>query len=72
MSQGSEISLANLPVDVNLRSSYHAMANLLLIRHSAANSNMSGRTGGSSRATWPFLDLFQNGAPVCITHQRTR
>lgn len=42
MSQGSEISLANLPVDVNLRSSYHAMANLLLIRHSAANSNMSG------------------------------
>lgn len=40
---------------------YKAVVSWLLIRLSAANSNMSGPTGGFSGAARPSLDLFQNG-----------
>lgn len=39
----------------------------LLIRRSPAYSSISGQTGGSSSATWPPLDLFQNGPSLYYT-----
>lgn len=39
----------------------------LLIRRSAANGSISGPTGGSSGATWPCLELFQNGPSLYYT-----
>lgn len=46
-----------------------AMVSWLLIRLTAANSSMSGPTGGFSGTTYPSLDLLQNGPSLYYTSE---